>query len=259
VPAPWLIQASPTQQEHIDASHLQENPFVQQVRFKKQTVLSILLAIPLAGCAVKVAPAPAPPKAKTAAAAATAGPEIKLYPNDKVGFDAFLVHYPGKVVLVDFWATWCPKCREDFPHTVALDRKYGPEGLVVVSFACDDADKEGEVLGFLREQEATFKNLRGVDGSNEKTFEDFQIAGGALPHYKLYDRKGKLSKSFAVDPEAEQQFSLADIDAAIQELLAEDQKPPETQAPGATVETDKSEEPDQDGEKDAETQNRADR
>jgi thiol-disulfide isomerase/thioredoxin len=200
----------------------------------------MLLAIALAGCVAKVAPAPAPPRVKTTVTAAvTAGPEIKLYPIDKVGYDAFLVHYPGKVVLVDFWATWCPKCREDFPQTVELDRKYGAEGLVVVSFACDDADKDEEILAFLREQQATFKNLRGVDGANEKTFEEFQIAGGALPHYKLYDRKGKLSKTFAVDPEAEHQFSLEDIDAAIQELLAEGQKPPEAPAAAAAEETGK--------------------
>ena len=202
---------------------------MRQITFRLRSVASLLLAIILAGCVAKVTPAPAPPKAKTAAtAAAIASPEIKLYPIDKVGYDAFLVHYPGKVVLVDFWGTWCPKCREDFPHTVELDRKYGSDGLVVVSFACDDADKEEEILAFLHEQQATFKNLRGVDGANEKTFDDFQIAGGALPHYKLYDRKGKLSKTFAVDPEAEHQFSLEDVGAAVQELLAEGQKPSET-------------------------------
>ena len=202
----------------------------------------MLLAITLAGCAVKVAPATPAPKAKTVATAAAAGPEIKLYPIDKVGYEAFLVHYPGKVVLVDFWATWCPKCREDFPHTVELDRKHGFEGLVVVSFACDDADKEEEILAFLRAQQATFKNLRSVAGADEKTFEDFQIAGGALPHYKLYNRQGKLSKTFAVDPEAEHQFSLEDINAAVQELLAEGQKPPETPAAAAAEETGKADE-----------------
>ena len=219
---------------------------MRQISFRLRSVTAVLLAITLAGCAAKVAPAPAPPRAKTTVtAAATAGPDIKLYPIDKVGYDAFLVHYPGKVVLIDFWATWCPKCREDFPHTVELDRKYGPEGLVVVSFACDDAEKEGEILTFLREQGATFKNLRSVDGSGEKTFEDFQIAGGALPHYKLYDDKGKLSKTFAVDPEAEHQFSLSEIDAAIEELLAERKKSVETPVPAAdAAETDKSHDPD---------------
>jgi thiol-disulfide isomerase/thioredoxin len=229
---------------------------VRQILFRICSATSILLAITFAGCVAKVAPAPAPPRAKTTTTAvATAGPEIKLYPIDKVGYEAFLVHYPGKVVLVDFWATWCPKCREDFPHTVELDRKYGSDGLVVVSFACDDADQVEEILTFLREQQATFKNLRGVDGSNEKTFEDFQIAGGALPHYKLYDRQGKLSKTFAVDPDAERQFSLEDIDAAVQELLAEGQKPPEAPAATAAGEKGKSDEPG-DENVDAGTENR---
>jgi thiol-disulfide isomerase/thioredoxin len=186
---------------------------------------SFLISIALAGCAVKVAPAPAPPKAKATATAAAAGLEIKLDRIDKVGYDAMLVHYPGKIVLVDFWATWCPKCREDFPHTIELHRKYGSEGVVVVSFACDDADKTDEIMSFLREQEATFKNLRSVHGADEKTFEDFAIDGGALPHYKLYDRQGALRKTFAIDLDKDTQFSLADIDAAVDELLAEDKKP----------------------------------
>src|SRR5262245_15828247 len=113
--------------------------FVRQISFRMRSATAMLLAITLAGCVAKVAPAPAPPTAKTTAtASATAGPEIKLYRIDKVGYDASFDFYPGKVVLVDFWATWCPKCREDFPHTVELDRKYASEGLVVVSFSCDD-------------------------------------------------------------------------------------------------------------------------
>lgn len=154
------------------------------------------------------------------------------------GERAQLADYRGKVVLVDFWATWCPKCREDFPHTVALERKYGPQGLVVVSLACDDDDKTDEIMSFLREQEATIHNLRGVHGTDEQTFEEFQIEGGALPHYKLYDRKGELRKTFAIDPDKDTQFSLADIDAAVEELVAEDKKPAEAEKAVDTAEPD---------------------
>jgi thiol-disulfide isomerase/thioredoxin len=190
---------------------------------KLHTLSLMILALALAGCMAKVAPAPATATAKAATAATpvAADPEIKLDRTDKVGFDAQLAMRAGKVILVDFWATWCPKCREDFPHTVELDRRHRADGLAVFSFSCDDSGKAEEVMIFLREQGATFKNLISVDGSGDKTFEDFEIEGGALPHYKLYDHQGKLRKTFSVDPEADRQFSLEDVDAAVKELLAE--------------------------------------
>lgn len=177
-----------------------------------------LPAIALTSCERTPAP-PAIPAAKPAAAV-PAQPGVMIYSIDKAGLDALLMHLPGKVVLVDFWATWCPKCRDDFPHSVELSRKYEKEGLVVVSIACDAKDKIGEIVRFVEEQKATFKHLRAAHGDDEQTFTEFEIDGGALPHYKLFDRKGKLAKTFAIDPVADKQFTLADIDVAVVELLA---------------------------------------
>ena len=192
-----------------------------------------MLVALLAGCGAEPAvkkPTASPP-AKNVVAADSAKPQIRVQQIDKTGLSAVIGHLPGKVVLVDFWATWCPKCREDFPHSVELSRKFGPAGLVVISLACDDAGHTDQVLEFLREQNATFQNLRSAFGSDERTFEDFEIAGGALPHYKLFDRKGRLYRTFASDPEADKQFTLDEIDAAIEELLAA--KPVENAAPPA--------------------------
>ena len=58
-------------------------------------------------------------------------------------------------------------------------------------------------------------------GGGSKAAEAFEISGGALPHYKLFDRTGKLRRTFGVDPSATTQFTTADIDAAVAELLAE--------------------------------------
>jgi len=146
---------------------------------------------------------------------------IQLQQIDKAGLSAVVGHMPGKVVLVDFWATWCPACRKQLAHTVELSRKFGPDGLIVISLACDDKNKSEEVLAVLRQENATFQNLRSAHGSDEKTFDDFEIDGGALPHYKLYDRKGKLRRTFAADPTADKQFSLDDVDAAVVALLEE--------------------------------------
>jgi thiol-disulfide isomerase/thioredoxin len=185
---------------------------------------AVSLALSAGGIAGCNKPAPPPKAAGPAARAAkpAANEEgVSLQRIDKAGFDAVVGHLPGKVILVDFWATWCIYCRENFPHVVELSRKFGPQGLVVISVACDDEKETPEVLEFLREQKATFQNLRAALGSSEQTFEDFDIEGGALPHYKLYDRKGKLRKTFAVDPDEAEQFKLDEIDAAVEELLNE--------------------------------------
>jgi cytochrome c biogenesis protein CcmG/thiol:disulfide interchange protein DsbE len=49
-----------------------------------------------------------------------------------------LSSYRGKVVLLDFWATWCDPCREETPHLVELQNKYGAQGLQIIGISMDD-------------------------------------------------------------------------------------------------------------------------
>jgi hypothetical protein len=193
---------------------------VQAVSLIRRVSLPIVVVIGISGCAAKVAIPMPPPTATTTTAAATAGPDVKLSPVDKVGFDAILKQHSGNVVLVDFWGTRGKECGPGLAHLVELNEKFGAAGLVVMSVSFDDTEKSDEALNFLRGQKATLKNYRAVDGNAEKSFLDFEIDGGALPHFKLYDRSGKLWKTFAVDPRAETKFTLEDIDAAVEKLLA---------------------------------------
>ena len=57
------------------------------------------------------------------------------------GHDLRLSSYQGKVVLLDFWATWCYPCREEIPHLVELQRKYSDRGLQIIGVSMDDSSE----------------------------------------------------------------------------------------------------------------------
>jgi thiol-disulfide isomerase/thioredoxin len=66
-------------------------------------------------------------------------PDFKLKDlNDK---DETLADYKGKVVLVNFWATWCDPCREEIPWLIEMQDKYGPKGFTVLGIAMDEEGK----------------------------------------------------------------------------------------------------------------------
>jgi thiol-disulfide isomerase/thioredoxin len=141
---------------------------------------------------------------------------VKLEVIDEVDFAAVLEGHRGKVVLVDFWATWCDDCVKLFPHTVELHKRFADRGLTVISVDFDDPDEERTVaLEFLINKGATFQNFISRYGTGTQSAEAFDL-DGPLPQMKLYDRQGRLHKSFGgelgeVDPR--------ELDRAVEELL----------------------------------------
>jgi thiol-disulfide isomerase/thioredoxin len=124
-----------------------------------------------------------------------------------------LADQKGKVIMVDFWATWCPPCVENFPHTVGLANLYCDQGLAMISVSLDDPDDFTKVNRFLVTQRATFfPTLISKDGGGTASVEAFELEE-SVPHYRLYDRQGKLRHSWNGTPE--------DIEERIKELLAE--------------------------------------
>jgi thiol:disulfide interchange protein len=155
----------------------------------------------------------------SATAAATA---IELTPVDRAGLDALIERHRGQVVLVDYWATWCLPCLEQLPHSIELAAKERDRGLAVVTLSLGgptDTEPARTVLTRLGAGGVT--NLISELGGGPQAAEAFEITGGAIPHYKLFDRTGQLRRTFAQDPAASEQFTPADIDAAVAVLLAE--------------------------------------
>lgn len=139
---------------------------------------------------------------------------------DRAGFDEVLAKHKGQVVLVDYWATWCAPCRKKFPHTVALAKEHQADGLAVIGVSMDDDNAHEDVVKFLAEQMATFDNLRSKAGASDESFEAFEVPGGTLPCLRLFDRDGKSIKTFAINLDADKQFTDEDIAEAVRAALA---------------------------------------
>jgi thiol-disulfide isomerase/thioredoxin len=162
------------------------------------------------------------PGAKAAAAAdakADLNPaDIKVTVVDKAGLAKAIAAHKGKVVLVDYWATWCAPCVKQFPHTVELWRKNRDRGFAVIALSFDEPDEIEDVQKFLAGKGAGFDNLISKVGAAESSAEEFDY-DGALPNYAIYDRAGKLVKRISPsDPTIP--FRPEMIDEAVEEQLA---------------------------------------
>jgi len=180
-------------------------------------VIAVTLAAALAGCSESDSGGPSQHVVKPREPA-----PFELTIVDRLGYEETVSRLQGKVVLVDCWATWCLPCIEQLPHTVALSRQKRGAGLAVVTLSLDEPADRDEVRKVLVKSGAdSLANLLSEYGGGSESVDAFEVPGGALPHYKLYDRTGKLRRTFALDPAAKEQFTPADVDRAVAELLAE--------------------------------------
>ena len=157
-------------------------------------ITGLLALLPLAGCKQKAtdnATANANPNG-------SAAPEASLSIPTLEGSTTSLDQYKGKVVLVNFWATWCDPCKTEIPWLIDFNKKYGPKGLVILGVAMDDEGK--------KVVEPWVKAKR-FDVHGEQAAMDYQILLGndkiadkfggilGLPTSMLYSRDGKKIKT----------------------------------------------------------------
>ncbi len=138
----------------------------------------------------------------------------KLTPVDEAGYAKLIASHKGKVVLVDFWATWCKPCRAETPELVKLQRQLRARGFDLVTISSDEPEQEPAALKVLKED--------GVSGPAylKKAADDDKFAnsidpkwGSALPALFLYDRSGKKVRAFIGETQ------IKDLQAAIEKLL----------------------------------------
>jgi len=108
--------------------------------------------------------------------------------KDLAGKDVPLSSFKGKPVLLNFWATWCPYCREERPALIALDRAYKSKGLIIVAVSTDKS--ANKVKDYLKKTPMDFVILMD-DG---KTAENYGVY--ALPTSFFIGRDGTLRQKF---------------------------------------------------------------
>lgn len=155
---------------------------------KRWTLLAIVAAVALAAGAyfgMQRAAPPAPAPAQPAAAAALA----RLALPDPAGKEQRFDQWRGKVLVVNFWATWCAPCREEMPEFMRAQKEYGDKGLQFVGIAVDQADK---VQQYVQEIGLNYPALIGGFGAMElsKTLGNELMA---LPFTVVLDRKGAVA------------------------------------------------------------------
>jgi thiol-disulfide isomerase/thioredoxin len=140
--------------------------------------------------------------------------QSKLPPLNEASFPKMVASHKGKIVLVDFWATWCVPCRAEMPQLVKLSEKQKARGLDFVTISADEPDKEPAAFQVLQQNAvaAPFYIKKAADDDKFYNLVDPKWSG-EMPAMFIYDRSGKRVRSFLGET------PVKDIEAAINKLL----------------------------------------
>lgn len=134
----------------------------------------------------------------------------KLVLKDVNGKTHDLKSYKGKVVLVNFWATWCPPCREEMPSMQRLKEKMAGQPFVMLGV--DSAESPDDVGGFLDLVKVDFTILFDPDGTATKRWKVY-----GLPTSFLIDKAGKVRYTLTGTKEWDEKEAVSLIESLLQQ------------------------------------------
>ncbi|MGE0128212.1 MAG: redoxin domain-containing protein [Blastocatellales bacterium] len=137
--------------------------------------------------------------------------EPKVAALKPADFAKFKDSAKGKVLVINFWATWCGPCVAEFPEFVMLDAKYRDKGVKFVGITADDpADVQPKVIPFIKKQRVMFDIvLQDTDDPQEMMDQINKDWSGVLPATFVYDKQGNLAYS---------RFGIIDRDLLVAEI-----------------------------------------
>lgn len=116
------------------------------------------------------------------------GTEIDLALKDLSGIDQRLQSYRGRVVVLNFWATWCVPCRKEMPDLAAIQNAYAPFGVQVIGASADQLADRAKVVQFIRESKVNFPVWLGATTEQMRAFG----VGPGLPATVIVGRDGRV-------------------------------------------------------------------
>jgi thiol-disulfide isomerase/thioredoxin len=130
---------------------------------------------------------------------------------DLAGYQQVLAKYHGKPLVVNFWATWCEPCREEYPMIVDLAKQFKSQGVEVVGVDMDDESDMNLVRRFIARMQPPFPNYRQKPGIDLDRFYDGVNPQwkGTMPQTIFYGRDGSVVGFFLGSrprPQFEQAF-----------------------------------------------------
>lgn len=146
--------------------------------------LRIALVALLASAGLSSASPPA-----LAADAAAVGSAVDFSLRNLDGQQVSLSSYRGKVVLVNFWATWCGPCQVEMPHLQKIYTELSPQGLVILGISADDPKLDAAVKPLVKSKGLTYPILRDPDTRVVSQFNPSKT----LPFNVLVGKDGKIA------------------------------------------------------------------
>lgn len=125
-----------------------------------------------------------------------------------------LEDFRGRAVVLDFYATYCPPCRDEIPHLIRLQKRFGPQGLEVVGLNVGGAEDQAKVSDYVRELGIQYQ----LANPDEETVDMFLSGNTAIPQTFVFDRQGQLVEHFVGFDES----VASDLERAVASALGTD-------------------------------------
>ena len=121
---------------------------------------------------------------------AAIGQNVELNLEDLFGTQQSLSQFKGRIVILNFWATFCLPCREEMPDLAKIQNEYAALGVQVIGASTDEVSDRPKILKFIKETRVNFPVWMGATTADMSRFG----LGGALPGTVVIDKSGKIVK-----------------------------------------------------------------